>query len=199
MAAQLKAKGDYAGEKHERSFRWTDDTPANFERTPHLNAIDRLWQEHISGINSPRNSIGLPAYGQRDPLIDYKAQAFKLFDALMVNIKSEICRSLFRSASSRMAFEQFLHNRPQTPAHETAAPFQDPASLAESSNGFTEANEGLVKAQLVGKDTRIGRNDLCPCGRGKNYKACGRSVIRSRLAGIRERPVDSTAVADFVR
>ena len=71
--------------------------------TPAIDAIDRLWQEHLSGINSPRNSIGLPAYGQRDPLIEYKAQAFKLFDALMVNIQSEICHSLFRCALSRMA------------------------------------------------------------------------------------------------
>lgn len=59
------------------------------------------------------NSIGLRAYGQRDRLIEYKAQAFKLFDALMVNIQSEICHSLFRCALSRMACKQFLHNRPQ--------------------------------------------------------------------------------------
>ena len=167
--------------------------------TPAIDAIDRLWQEHLSGINSPRNSIGLPAYGQRDPLIEYKAQAFKLFDALMVNIQSEICHSLFRCALSRMACKQLLHNRPLTPADETAAPFQDPASLAESSNVLTQAHEGLAKAQPVCKDTRVGRNDLCPCGSGKNYKACGRSVIRSRIAGICERPVGSTAVADFVR
>ena len=136
--------------------------------TPHLNAIDRLWQEHLSGINSPRNSIGLPAYGQRDPLIEYKAQAFKLFDALMVNIQSEICHSLFRCALSRIARKQLLHNRPLT-----TALFQDPASLAESSNVLTKDNEGLAKAQPVCKDTRVGRNDLCPCGSGKNYKACG--------------------------
>ena len=117
--------------------------------TPAIDAIDRLWQEHLSGINSPRNSIGLTAYGQRDPLIEYKAQAFKLFDALMVNIQSEICHSLFRCALSRIARKQLLHNRPLTPADETAAPFQDPASLAESSNVLTQAHEGLAKAHPV--------------------------------------------------
>ncbi len=141
--------------------------------TPAIDAIDGLWQEHLYGINSPRNSIGLPAYGQRDPLIEYKAQAFKRLDALMVNIQSEICRSLFRCALSRMASKQFLHNRPQTPADETAAPFQDPASLAESSNVLTQAHEGLAKAHPVCKGTSVGRNDLGPCGSGKNYKACG--------------------------
>ncbi len=162
--------------------------------TPAIDAIDRLWQEHLSGINSPRNSIGLPAYGQRDPLIEYKAQAFKRLDALMVNIQSEICRNLFLCALSRIARKQLLHNRPLTPAL-----FQDPPLLAESSNVLTQDNEGLAKAQPVCKDTRVGRNDLCPCGSGKNYKACGRSVIRSRIAGICERPVGYTAVADFVR
>jgi preprotein translocase subunit SecA len=88
------------------------------------------------------NSIGLCAHGQRDRLIEYKAKAFKRLDALMVNIQSEICRSLFLCALSRMARKQLLHNRPQTPAHETTALFQDPASLAESSNGFTKATKG---------------------------------------------------------
>ena len=59
-------------------------------------------------------------------------------------------------------------NRPLTPAL-----FQDPPLLAESSNVLTQDNEGLAKAQPVCKDTRVGRNDLCPCGSGKKYKACG--------------------------
>ena len=148
------------------------DALANIERYTILDAIDRLWQEHLYGMDSLRNSIGLRAYGQRDPLIEYKAEAFKLFDALMVNIKSEICHNIFRSASSLMAFEQFLHNLPQTTVHETAAPFQDPASMAESSNVVTEANEVLAKAQPVRAVPRVGRNDLCPCGSGKKYKKC---------------------------
>jgi len=126
-------------------------------------------------MDSLRNSIGLRAYGQRDPLIEYKAEAFKLFDALMVNIKSEICHNIFRSASSLMAFEQFLHNLPQTTIHETAAPFHDPASVAGGSAAgdvVSEANEALSKAQPVRAVPRVGRNDLCPCGSGKKYKKC---------------------------
>ena len=148
------------------------DALTNIERYTILDAIDRLWQEHLYGMDSLRNSIGLRAYGQRDPLIEYKAEAFKLFDALMVNIKSEICHNIFRSASSLMAFEQFLHNLPQTTIHETAAPFHDPASMAESSNLVSEANEVLSKAQPVHAVPRVGRNDVCPCGSGKKYKKC---------------------------
>ena len=59
------------------------------------------------------NVMGECAMAQRDPLIEYKAEAFKIFDELMVNIKTEICHNIFRSASSMMAFEQFLVNLPQ--------------------------------------------------------------------------------------
>jgi SEC-C motif len=69
--------------------------------------------------------------------------------------------------------------------------------LAESSNGFTQANEGLATAQPVCKSTRVGRNDLCPCSSGKKYKACGGSVIRSRLVEIRERAMGSTDDAEL--
>ncbi len=144
------------------------DALANIERYTMLDAIDRLWQEHLYGMDSLRNSIGLRAYGQRDPLIEYKAEAFKLFDELMVNIKTEICHNIFRSASSLMAFEQFLHNLPQATVHESAAPFQDP----QSSGVVSEANEALAKAQPVRATPRVGRNDPCPCGSGKKYKKC---------------------------
>jgi len=147
------------------------DALANIERYTILDAIDRLWQEHLYGMDSLRNSIGLRAYGQRDPLIEYKAEAFKLFDELMVNIKTEICHNIFRSASSLMAFEQFLHNLPQSTVHESAAPFNDPKAGGDASM-VSEANETLAKAQPVRATPRVGRNDPCPCGSGKKYKKC---------------------------
>src|SRR6185503_11353575 len=82
------------------------------ERYTILTAIDRLWQEHLYEMDSLRYSIGLRGYGQRDPLVEYKAEAYRIFDELMVNIKSEICHNIFRSASSLMAFENFLRNLP---------------------------------------------------------------------------------------
>jgi preprotein translocase subunit SecA len=68
-----------------------------------IDAIDSIWKEHLYRMDWLSNSIGLRAYGQRDPLIEYKAKAFKRLDALMVNIQSEICHSLFLCALSRMA------------------------------------------------------------------------------------------------
>src|SRR5207253_1204555 len=101
------------------------------ERYTILSAIDRLWQEHLYGMDSLRNSIGLRAYGQRDPLIEYKAEAFKIFEELMVNIKTEICHNIFRSASSLMAFENFLRNAPQRTIHQSSAAFGGPTTNAD--------------------------------------------------------------------
>src|SRR2546426_1418360 len=78
------------------------------ERYTILSAIDRLWQEHLYGMDSLRNSIGLRQYGQRDPLIEYKAEAFKVVDGLVVNIKTEVCHNILRSASSLMGFDPLL-------------------------------------------------------------------------------------------
>ena len=74
-------------------------------------------------MDSLRYSIGLRAHGQRDPLIEYKAEAFKIFEELMVNIKTEICHNIFRSASSLMAFENFLRNVPQQTTHQATSAF----------------------------------------------------------------------------
>ena len=93
------------------------------ERYTILSAIDKLWQEHLYEMDSLRYSIGLRGYGQRDPLIEYKAEAYKIFDELMVNVKTEICHNIFRSASSMMAFENFLRNVPQQTLHQPASAF----------------------------------------------------------------------------
>jgi len=151
---------------------------ASIERYTILSAIDRLWQEHLYSMDSLRSSIGLRAYAQRDPLIEYKAEAFKLFDELMVNIKTEICHNIFRSASSLLAFEQFLHNLPQITIHQQASAFggdaESPAALPDPTQTslVSEANEALAKAQPTRVVPRVGRNDPCPCGSGKKYKNC---------------------------
>src|SRR4029078_12726482 len=83
------------------------DALREVERYTILSAIDKLWQEHLYEMDSLRYSIGLRAPDQRDPLIEYKAEEFKIFEDLMGNIKSEICHGIFRSASRLMAYENF--------------------------------------------------------------------------------------------
>jgi preprotein translocase subunit SecA len=149
------------------------------ERYTILSAIDKLWQEHLYEMDSLRQSIGLRAHGQRDPLLEYKAEAFKIFDELMVNVKTEICHNVFRSASSLLAFESFLRNAPQQTLHQTtqtlgtgstSAPGGKKASdiVSEAAN----AVEAQAKAKPVRTGPKVGRNDPCPCGSGKKYKQC---------------------------
>ncbi|MFN7139907.1 MAG: SEC-C metal-binding domain-containing protein, partial [Limisphaerales bacterium] len=164
------------------------------ERYTILSAIDRLWQEHLYSMDSLRSSIGLRAYGQKDPLIEYKAEAFQMFEELMVNIKTEICHNIFRSASSLMAFEQFLHNIPQRTIHQSSSAFGGPAATASNSAAATmtsgtassgamaaapqgsdmvsEAVDAVSKAKPVRMGPKVGRNDPCPCGSGKKFKQC---------------------------
>jgi preprotein translocase subunit SecA len=158
------------------------DALKTIERYTILSAIDRLWQEHLYGMDSLRSSIGLRAYGQRDPLIEYKTEAFKVFEELMVNIKTEICQNIFRSASSLMAFEQFLRSIPQRTVHQSTSAFGTPAATTSTSSGqaggarpsdmVSEATEALSKAKPVRSGPKVGRNDPCPCGSGKKYKQC---------------------------
>ena len=149
------------------------------ERYTILSAIDKLWQEHLYEMDSLRQSIGLRAHGQRDPLLEYKAEAFKIFDELMVNVKTEICHNVFRSASSLLAFESFLRNAPQQTLHQTtqtlgtgstSAPDGKRASdvVSEAAN----AAEAQAKAKPVRTGPKVGRNDPCPCASGKKYKNC---------------------------
>jgi preprotein translocase subunit SecA len=152
------------------------DKLAIVERYTILTAIDRLWQEHLYEMDSLRYSIGLRGYGQRDPLLEYKAEAFKIFDELMVNIKSEICHNIFRSASSLMAFENFLRNAPQQTLHSPTSAFGEPPKpdQGKASDIVSQAADDIAKEKQkpIRSGPKVGRNDPCPCGSGKKYKQC---------------------------
>jgi preprotein translocase subunit SecA len=160
------------------------------ERLIVLNALDRLWQEHLYNMDQLRNGIGLRAYGQRDPLVEYKSEAFAMFEDMMNNVKNEIASNVFRSASSLAAFENFLRALPiQLSAPELAsgsAFTQGPAAARPAAGAMASQPRGgdLVGEAIenttasVRRDLpKVGRNQLCPCGSGKKYKnCCGRNA-----------------------
>jgi preprotein translocase subunit SecA len=162
------------------------DALKEVERYTILSAIDKLWQEHLYEMDSLRYSIGLRGYGQRDPLIEYKAEAFTIFEDLMVNIKTEICHNIFRSASSLMAFENFLRNVPRQTTHQSTSAFGGSATTGsdgadgqaprngppQGSDIVSEAAAAVEKARPVRVGPKVGRNDPCPCNSGKKYKHC---------------------------
>ncbi|MCS7337364.1 MAG: preprotein translocase subunit SecA [Verrucomicrobiae bacterium] len=155
------------------------------ERYIILTAIDRLWQEHLYEMDSLRYSIGLRTYGQRDPLIEYKVEAKKLFDEMMVNVKTEICKNIFQSASSLFAFENYLRSLPQQTLHQTVSAFGGSGTKTTSTTAaapqpqqrrpsdiVSEAAAAVERAKPVWTGPKVGRNDPCPCGSGKKYKHC---------------------------
>jgi preprotein translocase subunit SecA len=179
---------DHVREAYDIKIKYENpDALKEVERYIILSAIDHLWQEHLYEMDSLRYSIGLRAHGQRDPLIEYKAEAFTLFEELMVNVKTEICHNIFRSASSLRAFESFMANLPQRATHQNssafggAAPAGDGSPQAQaggagarqkSSDVVSEAAEAMDKAKPVRTGPKVGRNDPCPCNSGKKYKHC---------------------------
>ncbi len=105
------------------------------ERYVVINAIDHHWQEHLTEMEELRRSIGLRSYGQKDPLVEYKGEAYKYFQELMQNVRLQICTGLFRSASNLQAFENMLallSRNARTQGPDTAAVAKGPTAAPTS-------------------------------------------------------------------
>lgn len=150
-----------------------------------LNAVDRLWQEHLYAMDGLREAVYLRAYGQKDPLTEYKTEAYVMFVELMESIKNEVLNNLFRSTTNLQAFEQLLASLPRHlmqrdlleppgPGGKPSVAALPPAGLAEGDMGFEQA---IQKAPIQKAAPKAGRNDPCPCGSGKKFKnCCGRTA-----------------------
>src|SRR5690606_5446727 len=157
------------------------------ERYVVINAIDHHWQEHLTEMEELRRSIGLRSYGQKDPLVEYKSEAFKYFEELMQNVRLQICTGLFRSASNLQAFENMLAllsrtartQGPDTAAiarGPTATPTSPAASAARAAAPGPARSPEDIKLPMpkpvpaAKAFPKVGRNDPCPCGSGKKFK-----------------------------
>ena len=152
------------------------------ERFIVLQAIDSHWQEYLRSMDALRQGVGLRAYGQRDPLVEYKKEAFTMFSDLMEKIKTDIATRIFRSATSIGALRNFLSALPRQAVHQEAQTLGQPAPSApkpevpsprESAEAALKAALQKPKAQPAAEHyPQVGRNDPCPCGSGKKYKKC---------------------------
>ena len=143
------------------------------ERYIILNAIDRLWQEHLYAMDGLREAVYLRAFGQKDPLVEYKNDAYAMFVDLMDTIKGEVLNNLFRSTTNLQAFESLLANLPtflsrpeQNLNPETAPSGQAPSPTPDQPPA--PKFELPLKRELP----KVGRNDPCPCGSSKKFKSC---------------------------
>jgi len=171
---------------YERKSAYEEPTAVkSLERYIILNAIDRLWQEHLYAMDALREGVYLRGYAQKDPLIEYKTEAYDMFVELMANIKNEVLNNLFRSTSNLQAFENFLATLPQfllrehAPTAPTAgAPSrarqpQPVGAMAGVATGDGDgAGEVSIDLPIRRSMPKVGRNEPCPCGSGKKYKNC---------------------------
>ncbi len=169
------------------------------ERSVFLSCIDQQWQDYLRAMDELRHGVNLRAYGQRDPLVEYKREAFSMFEELMTHIKTEVATSVFRATtmqnfqrmmSMQSAHVQTVHNdinmlaggeQPHVETEE-APRRQLSADVPQSAvAGFDAMMQAMEKAERApaprpnspAVDMRnIGRNDPCPCGSGKKYKKC---------------------------
>jgi preprotein translocase subunit SecA len=139
------------------------------ERIWMLNVMDRLWIQHLTAIDDLREGIGLRAYGQRDPLIEYKVEAARMFDELQANIRADVVNAIYHLQMRQQA------PPPPPPTEAAFRPTGEPApASADGPNGATRpARAGATPVGTrVGAAQKVGRNDPCPCGSGKKYKKC---------------------------
>jgi preprotein translocase subunit SecA len=165
----------------------TGDSVKAMERHILLQSIDNHWQDYLRAMDDLRQGVSLRAYGQRDPLVEYKREAYNMFEELMSRIKQDVASAVFRTSTSVETFETFLRSLPRTMAvHDEVSILGhggEPRRAPRGGESPTAVGEEAVAEALARPSSRTGvpvmreepktnRNDPCPCGSGKKYKKC---------------------------
>ena len=120
------------------------------ERIVLLKAVDNKWMDHIDAMDQLKNGIGLRAYAQRDPVVEYKIEGMDMFEEMVNSIKEETVKMLYHvRINTEMKREKVA----------------EPVATSHGS-------DDTLKKQPVKNDKKVGRNDPCPCGSGLKYKKC---------------------------
>ncbi len=133
---------------NEKEKEISEDQMRAIEKLIFLRTLDELWMDHLDEMEHLRDSVGLRAYGQRDPLVEYKTEGHRMFKDLISNMEAQVVGLVFKVG--------VVHQ--QTPV------------IKNIQYNKTEENSLGSKQTISGE--KIGRNDLCPCGSGKKYKKC---------------------------
>ncbi len=144
-----------------------------------LKAIDELWLAHINDMTSLRDRVSLAGYAQRDPVMEYKREAFIMFEQLLLNIRRTAISNLFRIQFDQpMEMKTADYSNAQTNEKEIASGLDtgEFGAIGQSPQKFESTHSGgghsVVAEKLGRKYEGVGRNDPCPCGSGKKFKKC---------------------------
>ncbi|MCQ2003100.1 preprotein translocase subunit SecA [Rhizobium sp. NRK18] len=160
----------------ERAERFGPEVMTYVERSVVLQTLDHLWREHIVNLDHLRSVIGFRGYAQRDPLQEYKQEAFELFTALLTNLRQAVISQLMRVEIVRQAAETPAPELPVMEAHHLDATSGED-ELAQPSLESAETTALYVAPENRDPNDpatwgKVGRNEACPCGSGKKYKHC---------------------------
>jgi preprotein translocase subunit SecA len=132
------------------------------EKAVTIRALDDLWIAHLENMDYLRHGVGLQGYGQRDPLVEYKREAYRMFHELLGNLNQRVASTIFRVQIARETADEEMR-RLQSQAKPVE--LSGPAKELDGGSSSTTSQEKKAMAD-------VGRNDPCPCGSGKKYKKC---------------------------
>ena len=166
IISELKDKAINIYEAKEAEFG--EEDVRELERVVMLKVVDQKWMDHIDNMDELKNGIGLRAYGQKDPVVQYRIEGFDMFDEMVEDIKNEVTKIMLH-----------IQKKEAGTTRSSSAEITD-ASLEDTAINLVDGNlsekEGGMNKTVVNKEPKVGRNDPCPCGSGKKYKnCCGRN------------------------
>ncbi|MBB5514024.1 preprotein translocase subunit SecA [Rubricella aquisinus] len=159
-----------SAEKHEA---YGADTMRGVEKQVLLQTIDKGWRDHLVTLDQLRSVIGFRGYAQRDPLNEYKSEAFQLFESLLESLRADVTKQMaaVRILSQEEQEAMMAQMRAQAEAQRAQAEAAQPTAPAPETAPAQSDAEPSGPAPVVTSD-KIGRNEPCPCGSGKKYKHC---------------------------
>ena len=175
---EMQARIERRADEHmaAKVAKWGPEVLRYVEKTVLLQTLDHLWREHLVMLDHLRQVIGLRGYGQRDPLNEYKAEAYNLFESMSQNLREAVTSQLMRveivqqpppDEAQQLPFMQASHIDPATG--------EDEFALADAVMASAGAAAAVAPARNPSDPTtwgKVGRNEVCPCGSGKKYKHC---------------------------
>ena len=168
-----KLYSDAIDHYRQREKEFSDKLMRQIERLAMLKVIDERWREHLYEMDQLKEGIGLRAYGQKDPLIEYKSEGFRMFTEMLDMINQQVLEHIFKAR---------IHPEPvpigrrvprqMTEVHDSAVGMGFAGVPQEGDESRSGGPPRRVKKQPVVVGEKVGRNDPCPCGSGKKFKKC---------------------------
>ncbi len=148
----------------EKEIEFTSEDMRELERVIMLKVVDNNWMEHIDSMDELKDGIGLRAYGQKDPVVQYRIEGFDMFDTMIENIKLEVTKMIMNTQKNE--------NIRRTETVKIMNAGLADTAIANLDNAVPKKNPDSGSKPIVNMEPKIGRNDICNCGSGKKYKNC---------------------------